>query len=180
MAGMAIPLRNLAHQINDVPLLDVMDALGTPVRDEVPPQAVRQCSRCTNLWEAFPNKRLDQILDLIDYQPTPGLMPLFSWVPAIQPGGEDLLRLGTRHRQGDASVGTDGIFAQSWAGAAKPIHYDEDLAAPRRHLDAKARQSLIPVHCIPFGDGKSVNRRLGHMNARNGVVPYFPCYLEFT
>ena len=41
-----------------------MDALGTPVRNEVPTQAVRQCSRGTDLGEALPNEGLDQILDL--------------------------------------------------------------------------------------------------------------------
>ena len=41
VAGVAVPLGNLADEINDIALLDVMDALGTPIRNDIPSQAVR-------------------------------------------------------------------------------------------------------------------------------------------
>jgi hypothetical protein len=45
--------------------------------------------------------------------PAPGLLPLFSWIKPIQPGGKDFLRLRASQRQGDAFVWVDGVFAQS-------------------------------------------------------------------
>ena len=80
--------------------------------DQVPPQPVQQCSRGTDLGKALANEGLDQILDLVDHQPAPGLLFLFSRVPPVQPSGKDFLRLGACHRQGDASVRTNGVFAQ--------------------------------------------------------------------
>jgi len=110
---MAIPLRDLADQINDIALLDVMDALGTPVRDDVPPQSVRQRSRGTDLGEALSNEGLDQILDLIDHQSAPGLLPLFSWIPPIQSGGEDPFGVTLTPKPGNALSQYTASFSET-------------------------------------------------------------------
>ena len=93
-----------------------------------------------------------QIVNPIDHHAAPRLLLFLGRVSSIQLGCKNPLRLCPCHRQSDLAVWTDGVFAQARTGTTEPVHHDKDLAAPRRHLDAKTRQRLVPVHRIPFGD----------------------------
>ena len=43
MAGMGVALCDQADEIAHIPLLDLMDALGAPIRNDVPPQETCDC-----------------------------------------------------------------------------------------------------------------------------------------
>jgi hypothetical protein len=171
MAGMGVALRDQADEIAHIPLLDLMNALGAPVGNDVASQETRYSSTGPNLRNVFANERLDQIIDAVDDHAAAGLFFLFCRIAAIEPSRKDLLRLGLGHRQGDPSIRANRILTQPRAGARKPIHHQKDLAAFRRHLHAKARQAGIPVNRIFFEDGKIVDRRLGQANSRNRRLP---------
>jgi hypothetical protein len=171
MAGVGIALRDQAYEIADIPLLDLMNALGAPVGNNVAPQETGYSSTSPDLRNVFANERLDQIIHAVDDHAAAGLFFLFCPIATIEPSRKDLLRLGLGHRQGDASIRPDGIFAQPGAGARKPIHHQKHLAAFRRHFHAEARQTGVPVNRIFFEDGKIVDRRLGQANTRNRLLP---------
>ena len=112
MAGVGVALRNQAYQIADVPLLDLMNALGAPIGNDVPPQETGYSSTGSDFVDVFANERLHQIIDPIDHQAAARLLLLLCRIAAIEPSGKDLLRLSLSHRQCDASIRPDRIFAQ--------------------------------------------------------------------
>ena len=173
MAGVGVALRNQTYEIAYIPFLDLMNALGTPIGNNVAPQEAGYSSTGPDLRNVFANERLDQIIHAVDHHAAAGLFFLFCRIAAIEPSRKDLLRLGPGHRQGDPSIRANRILTQPRAGAGKPIHHQKDLAILRRHLHAKARQAGIPVNRIFFEDGQIVDRRLGQANTRNRLLPPF-------
>ena len=112
MAGVSVALRDQAYEIAHIPLLDLMDALGAPVGNNVAPQETCYSSIGPDLRDVFANEGLHQIIDAIDHQAAARLSLLLCRIAAIEPSGKDLLRLGLGHRQCDASIRPDRIFAQ--------------------------------------------------------------------
>src|ERR1700683_5549702 len=153
---MRITLRDLSDKINHVTLLDLVNALCAPVRDDVTAEQVRYASCGPDLRHTFSDEGFDQVINPIDPQTTPGLLFLLSWVPSIKSRNENLLRLRPRHRQRDAPIRANRIFAQPRAGAGHAIHNQKDLSALGRHLHAKARQAGIPVKRIFRRDRQAV------------------------
>jgi hypothetical protein len=134
---MSIALSDLADEIADIALLDFVDALCSPIRNNVPAEQARYSLAGSGLGNMISNEGLDQILELIDDKPAARLLLLFSGVSAIEPRGKDLLRLSPRHRQGDATVRADCVFAQPRSCACDPIHNQKDLPSLRGHLETK-------------------------------------------
>ena len=66
MAGVGVALRNQAYEIADIPLLDLMNALGAPVGNDVAPQETGYSSTGPDLRNVFANERLDQIIHAVD------------------------------------------------------------------------------------------------------------------
>jgi hypothetical protein len=60
---------------------------------------------------------LDQIVNPIDHQAAPRLLLFLGWISSIKSRRKDLLRLCASHRQGDPSIGADGVLPQSRTGA---------------------------------------------------------------
>ena len=58
MAGVGVALRNQAYEIADIPLLDLMNALGAPIRNDVAPQETGDPAVGSNLRDVFANERL--------------------------------------------------------------------------------------------------------------------------
>ena len=112
MASVGIALSNQTDEIADVPLLDFMNALGAPIGNYIASQETGYSSTGSDFVDVFANERLHQLVDTIDHQAATRLLLLVCRVAAIEPGGEDLLRLGLGHRQCDASIRPNRIFAQ--------------------------------------------------------------------
>src|SRR5215831_8426089 len=117
MAGVGVTMRDQAYEIAHIPFLDLMDALAAPIRNDVPPQETCYAAVGSDLCDMFTNERLHQIIDPVDDQAPTRLLLLFCWIASVEPSGKDLLRLGLSHRQGDASIGPNRIFAQPRASA---------------------------------------------------------------
>src|SRR5262245_49905279 len=126
--------------------------------------------RLVPIFATCSNKRLHQVIDSINNQAPARLLLLLCWIASVEPSRKDLLRLGLSHRQGDASIGPNRVFAQPRTGAGEPIHHQKDLAAFWGHFQAEARQAGVPVDRIVFEDGQTVDRRLGQANTRNGPL----------
>src|SRR6185437_1655690 len=104
MAGVSVALRNQTYDIAYIPFLDLMNALGTPIGNNVAPQEAGYSSTGPDLRNVFANERLDQIIHAVDHHAAAGLFFLFCRIAAIEPSRKDLLRLGPGHRQGDPSI----------------------------------------------------------------------------
>ena len=109
---MGVALRDQADEIAHVPLLDLMDALGAPVGNNVPSQETRDPATGPDLRDVFANERLHQVIDPIDDQAAARLLLLLCRIASVEPSRKDLLRLGLGHWQGDASIRPNRIFAQ--------------------------------------------------------------------
>jgi hypothetical protein len=92
MAGVGVALRNQAYEIADIPLLDLMNALGAPVGNNVAPQQTGYSPTGPDLRNVFANERLDQIIHAVDDHAAAGLFFLFCRIAAIEPSRKDLLR----------------------------------------------------------------------------------------
>src|SRR5579859_1698601 len=77
MAGVGVALRNQAYEIADIPLLDLMNALGAPIGSDVAPQETGYSSTGPDLRNVFANERLDQIIHAVDDHAAAGLLFLF-------------------------------------------------------------------------------------------------------
>src|SRR6478735_8311387 len=73
MAGVGVALRNQAYEIADIPLLDLMNALGAPIGNDVAPQETGYSSTGPDLRNVFANERLDQIIHAVDDHAAAGL-----------------------------------------------------------------------------------------------------------
>jgi hypothetical protein len=115
------------------------------------------------------NVSFDQVVDAIYDQAASRLLLLFSRISPIKPGSKDLLGLCARHRQGNATVWADGIFAQSRTGAGDAVHHNEYLPALWRDLHAKPRQACVPMDGVPRLDRQVIDdgfRQTGTGNRR--------------
>ena len=68
MAGVLVALRDQAYEIVYVPFLDLMDTLGAPIGNNVPPQQTCYSAVGPDLRDVFTNERLQQVIDPIDDQ----------------------------------------------------------------------------------------------------------------
>jgi hypothetical protein len=107
-----VALRDQAYEIAYVPFLDLMNALGAPISNNVPPQETGYAAVGPDLRDVFTNECLHQVIDPIDDQAAARLLLLLCWIASVEPSRKDLLRLGLGHRQGDASIGPNRIFAE--------------------------------------------------------------------
>jgi len=98
MGGVPVPLPDQADEITDIPLLDLMNALGTPVGNDVAPQEICNSASGPDIRNVFANKRLDQVINPIDNEPSARLYLLFRRIPPVEPSRKDLLRLRLGHR----------------------------------------------------------------------------------
>jgi hypothetical protein len=117
------------------------------------------------------NVGLNYVIDAVDDQPVPRLLFLFSKVPTIEPRGEDLLGLRSGHWQGDASIGTDGVFSQPRASAGQPIHDKKNFTPCGCYFDAKARQASVPIDRVFRERRKAVDCRFRQADTRNRLLP---------
>ncbi len=118
------------------------------MRDDIAAKQVGYPSAGAELADVVLDERLHQVANPVYDQAASGLLLLLSRITTIEPSRKDLLRLGPGHRQSDPTIGADGIFAQSRAGAAKPVHHEKYLAASRRHLHAEAGKACVPVNRV--------------------------------
>jgi hypothetical protein len=63
-----VALRDQAYEIAYVPFLDLMNALGAPIRNNVPPQETGYAAVGPDLRDVFTNECLHQVIDPIDDQ----------------------------------------------------------------------------------------------------------------
>ena len=82
---MGVALCDQADEIAHIPLLDLMDALGAPVGNDVPPQETCYSSIGPDLRDVFANERLHQIINSIDHEPA--AMASLAMKPAAGPYG---------------------------------------------------------------------------------------------
>ena len=94
MAGMGVALRNQAYEIADIPLLDLMNALGAPIGNDVAPQETGYSSTGPDLRNVFANERLDQIIHAVDDHAAAGLFFLFCRIAAIDAEPQRSFALG--------------------------------------------------------------------------------------
>src|SRR5947208_16974074 len=94
-----------AGEIAHIPLLDLMDALGAPVGDDVASQETCNPATGPDLRDVFANERLHEVIDPIDDQAAARLPLLLCRIPSIATSGKDPLALGHALRQRDASAG---------------------------------------------------------------------------
>ena len=111
MAGVSVALRNQAYEIAYIPFLDLMNALGAPVGNDVSPQETGYSSTGPDLRDVFANEGFHQVIDAIDDHAAARLFLFLCRIAAVETRCEDLLRLGPRHRQGDPSIRANRIFA---------------------------------------------------------------------
>ncbi len=64
---MGIPLGNEANQVDDVPLLDLMNAFRALMRDNVTMQQVRYSSAGADLGDVLSNMGLDQVVNPVHH-----------------------------------------------------------------------------------------------------------------
>lgn len=82
---MGIPVRYLGDQVDNVPFLDLVDALGPPMGDDVTAQQIRYAPCGAGVRYPFLNERLDQVIDSVDDQTTPRLLLLLGRVSTVEP-----------------------------------------------------------------------------------------------
>ena len=63
---MSVALRDQAYEIAHVPLLDLMNAFGAPIGNDVAPEKTGYSSTGPDLRDVLANERLHQIIDPID------------------------------------------------------------------------------------------------------------------
>ena len=68
MGRVAVALRGQADEIADIPLLDLMNALGAPIGNDVAPKKIRNSATRADLRDVFANEGLDQVINPIDDQ----------------------------------------------------------------------------------------------------------------
>ena len=110
MAGMSVALRDQGYEIAHIPLFDLVDALGAPIGNDVAPKQARYSSMRADLRHMFANERFHQIINPIDHHAAARLLLLLCRIAAIEPRG-NLLCVGLGHRQGEAAIKPNRIFA---------------------------------------------------------------------
>src|SRR5215203_7359180 len=104
MGGSRASQRDLIHQVDNVTLFNLMNALVGPARAYLSAQAVGHDSGTAQVSNSLLNVGFKKVSDLIDNDPAPGLALLGSWIAALEPCREYLLRLNSRHSECHAAV----------------------------------------------------------------------------
>src|SRR5215203_2531522 len=111
MGGARASQRDLIHQVDNVTLFDLMNALVGPARADLSAQAVGHDSGTAQVSNSLLNVAFKKIGDLIDNDPAPGLALLGSRIAAFETCREYLLGLYSRHRECHAAVRPDRELA---------------------------------------------------------------------
>src|SRR5262245_2444366 len=115
------------------------------------------------------NEEFDHVLDPIRDQAAANLLFLTRWIPSFRSRCEDFKGCRTRLMQGNATIWSDSVFAET--GPGPPIEHDEDFAAFGGDLHAKPWTASVPIHNILRRCGERINRTLGQIYSRHRCHP---------
>src|SRR5262249_40519205 len=165
--------------LNHISLADLMDAPAGPGSANLPAKELSDLAPGAILRQALLYEGLQQILDSVRHDTSPRRSLLACRIAALQLRRKHFLRHDARLMKSHAPVWPDRVLAQPRSGTACSVKNDEHLAAIRRHLNAEAGTSSVPVDYVRLQSRQRVDRALGQSDAWHGKEsPVEWCYLD--